>query len=233
MGLGLALTGGSSSTTSVPERGSLTGALPGAARVESLFRGIPQSGHVLGSPKAPVTMIEYVDLQCPYCRDFAAAAMPGLVSRYVRTGKVKLEQRVIAFIGPDSQRGRLAVIAAGQQGKLFNLTELLYFNQGAENTGWLSDDLVAAAAASIPGVDVPRLLADAESGSVAEQAAALDALAKSGNVNSTPTILVGRSGQTPQRVTLASPTDGQAVASRDREGAGVAGVGERTAAKGF
>ena len=213
VGLGLALTGGSSSPTSVPDRGSLTGALPGAARVEGIFRGIPQSGHVLGSPDAPVTIIEYVDLQCPYCRDFAAEAMPDLVSRYVRTGKVKIEQRVLAFVGPDSARGRLAVIAAGQQDRLFNLTELLYFNQGAENTGWLSDDMVTAAAASIPGVNVPQLLADAESGSVAEQASAFDAQAKAGGVNSTPTILVGRSGQAPQLVTLTSPTDGQSVAS--------------------
>ena len=213
VGLGIALTGGSSTRTSVPERGSLTGALPGAGRVESIFRGIPQTGHVLGSPKAPVTMIEYVDLQCPYCRDFASEALPALVSRYVRTGKVKVEQRLLGFIGPDSERGRLAAIAAGQQGKLFNLVELLYFNQGAENTGWLSHDLVVAAAASIPGVAVPRLLADAGSGSAKEQAAAFDRLAKAGNVNSTPTILVGKSGDKPRPVTLTSPADGQAVAA--------------------
>lgn len=212
-GLGIALTGGSSSSSSVPERGSLTGALPGAGQIDQLFHGIHQAGHVLGSPQAPVTMIEYVDLQCPYCRAFETEAMPDLVSRYVRTGKVKIEARLLAFIGPDSERGRLAAIAAGQQGKLFNLTELLYFNQGAENTGWLSHDLVAAAAASIPGVAVPRLLATSESSSVKEQAANFDSLAKTGNVSSTPTILVGKSGQKPRRVTLASPTDGQAVAT--------------------
>ena len=214
VGLGIALSGGSSaSTTSVPERGSLTGALPGAADVERLYGGIPQSGHVLGSPKAPVTMVEYVDLQCPYCRSFETDAMPNLISRYVRTGKVKIEQRLLAFIGTDSERGRLAAIAAGQQGKLFNLTELLYFHQGAENTGWLSHDLVTAAAASIPGVAVPRLLAAADSATAKEQAAAFDRQAKEGSVNSTPTILVGKTGQTPHLVTLSSPSDGQSVAA--------------------
>src|SRR5580765_4293621 len=65
IGIGLALSGGSSKAD-VPARGSLANALPGAAEVATMLKGIPQHGTVLGSPKAPVTMVEYVDLQCPY-----------------------------------------------------------------------------------------------------------------------------------------------------------------------
>src|SRR6185437_1323708 len=97
--------------------------------------------NVLGSPQAPVTMIVYVDLQCPFCAQFEIGAMPTLVARYVRADKLRVELRPIAFIGPDSERGRLAVIAAAEQGKLFNLAALLYANQGAENADWLSDAL--------------------------------------------------------------------------------------------
>ena len=86
--------------------------------------------------------------------------MPELIRRYVRTGKVKVEARPIAFIGPDSQRGRAAALAAAKQNRLFNFSQLLYFNQGTENTGWLNDAMIKAAAASIPGLDVPRLLSD-------------------------------------------------------------------------
>jgi protein-disulfide isomerase len=79
-------------------------------------------------------MVEYVDLQCPYCQQFETAAMPPLISRYVRTGKVKVEARTLAFIGPDSQRGRDAALAAADQNKLFNFIQLLYLNQGAPRT---------------------------------------------------------------------------------------------------
>jgi protein-disulfide isomerase len=212
--LGVVLTRGSSGP-SVPARahGSLTNALPGATRIDSLFRGIPQSGNVLGSAKAPVTMFEYLDLQCPSCRAFENDALPGLVSRYVRTGKVRIVRRPLAFIGPDSVRARLLAIAAGKQNRQYNLVSLLYANQGAENTGWLSDRLVAAAAGSIPGVEVQQLLAASDSGWAQDEATAFDGLAHAGGVASTPTILVGRSGAKPAVVQLQSAGDGQAVAA--------------------
>jgi protein-disulfide isomerase len=217
VGLALVFSGGGSSTsaatTTVPQTGSLTGALPGAARVTAMYRGIAQERNVLGSPKAPVTMLEYVDLQCPYCRSFEIEAMPQLVEKYVRTGKLKVEQRLLAFIGPDSVRGRNAAIAAGDQSALFNLTELLYSHQGTENTGWLSDDLVAAAAASIPGFEVPALLAAQDSSATPAQATEFDAMAKADSVGSTPTILVGRTGEKPRLVTLADAADGAPVAA--------------------
>lgn len=212
--LGIAFgSGGDSSATSVPARGSLANGLPGSADVERLLKGIPQHGNVLGSASAPATLVEYVDLQCPFCQEFETQAMPVLIRRYVRPGKAKVELRPIAFIGPDSEKGRAAVIAAGQQNKAFNLTQLLYVNQGPENSGWLSDELITAAAASIPGVDVRRLLDERDSTETKNAAASFDELAQRDQVRETPTILVGKSGQTPQQVTLASPTDVQSVAS--------------------
>ena len=140
--LGFVFTGGSSSSNT-PARGSLAGGLPGAADAQRLFRGIPQHGNVLGSPKAPVTVVEYVDLQCPFCQEFETKAMPTLLSRYVRSGKVKIEARPIAFIGPDSERGRAGALAAAEQNRLFNYMQLLYLNQGTENTGWLDDAMAS------------------------------------------------------------------------------------------
>jgi protein-disulfide isomerase len=210
--LGVALSSGSSQAV-VPARGSLTNALPGAADVQKLLKGIPQHGNVLGSQSAPVTLVEYVDLQCPYCQQFETQAMPSLIASYVRTGKVKIEARPIAFIGTDSQRGRLAAIAAGQQNKLFNFAQILYVNQGVENTGWLNDQMVASAAASIPGLDVTRLLADSNSAAVKAQASSYDQLATKDSVQATPTILVGKSGGSLQPVVLTSPADSQSVAS--------------------
>jgi protein-disulfide isomerase len=205
--------GGGSSTTSVPTHGSLADGLPGAADVERLLKGIPQDGNVLGSASAPATLVEYIDLQCPFCQQFETQAMPELIKRYVRPGKAKVELRPIAFIGPDSEKGRAAVIAAGQQNKAFNLTQLFYLNQGPENSGWLSDQLITAAAASIPGMNVPQLLDNRDSTETKNAAASFDELAQRDKVQQTPTILVGKSGQTPQQVTLSSSSDVQSVAN--------------------
>ena len=77
--------------------------------------------------------------------------------------------RPIAFIGPDSERGRAAALAAAAQNRMFNFMEMLYFNQGPENTGWLDEAMVEAAAASIPGLDVPRLVSARGSAAVKGQ----------------------------------------------------------------
>src|SRR5581483_3911667 len=95
-----------------------TSALPAAT--QKLFRGIPQTLNVLGDPKAPVTMVEFGDLQCPFCREYAIKALPAIVDEYVRPGKLKLVFTGLAFIGPDSEAALRATYAAGLQGKLWN-----------------------------------------------------------------------------------------------------------------
>jgi protein-disulfide isomerase len=165
----------------------------GAAKMRSLH-GLPQRENVLGAPSAPVTVVEYADLQCPFCRDFESRWAPALVQRYVRSGTAKVVFRPLAFIGVDSVRGRHAVIAAGLQGKLFEAVQLLYANQRAENTGWLDEQLVESVGRAIPGLDVRRFLADINDAGVARRAQLYDSAAKADRISSTPTLLVGKSG---------------------------------------
>jgi protein-disulfide isomerase len=174
--------------------------LTGAAETRTLLAGLQQHENVLGSPSAPVTLVEYADLQCPYCRNFDEQSMPALITRYVRAGKLKVVFRPLAFIGADSARGRNAVIAAGLQGKLFDVVRLLYANQRTENTGWLDDRLVKDVAASIPGLDVEQLVTDAGSAAVVRRAQGLDSAASADGIRSTPTLLVGTSGGPLHRV---------------------------------
>jgi protein-disulfide isomerase len=184
----LALTGKSSSSSSGGAK------LQDVATVQRLFARIPQRDNVLGRPGAQVTLVEYVDLQCPFCQAFETQLLPKLVARYVRTGEVKVVMRPIAFIGPDSERGRLAALAAARQNRLFDFSELLYFNQGAENSGWLDDAMIRRAAGSTPGLDVGTLLGARNSASIRSQAGTYDSQAQADGVQATPTILVGRTG---------------------------------------
>jgi protein-disulfide isomerase len=206
--LAVVLTGGSSSSNSTS-----ASQLPDAADVQSQLAGIPQSGNVLGKPSAPVTVITYIDLQCPFCRQFETEALPTIIDKYVRPGKAKLEARTIAILGPDSQTGRSAALAAAKQNKMFNFMQLLYDNQGTENTGWLNDGIIKSAAASIPGLNASQLLNDRNSSSVSDQAQTIDSEATAQNVSQTPTIYVVAKGGTPKAVDLTSPGDPSALES--------------------
>ena len=91
-----------------------------APKTAALLAGIPQHGDTLGSPKAPVTLVEYADMQCPYCGEFARTTLPTLIRDYVRTGKVKIVFHGLEFVGPDSDTALRAVYAAGRQNKLWS-----------------------------------------------------------------------------------------------------------------
>jgi len=211
IGLALALGGGSKASSSYPTIGTLTNALPGSSDVQALFNGIPQKGLTLGNPKAPVTMVEYIDLQCPFCQQFETQVMPDIIKNYVRTGKVKVEARILDFIGPDSSRGRKAMIAAATQNRAFNFSEILYYNQATENTGWLNDAMVGQAVSSIPGVRVHDILNLVSSSSVSNQAKTFDAQMIADKVSGTPTLFAGKTGTKGKQIPLRSPTDKQSV----------------------
>jgi protein-disulfide isomerase len=203
--------GSSNSLSNVPALGSLAHALPGASDVNALFNGIQQTGTTLGKASAPVTLEEFIDPQCPYCREFETQVLPSLVNQYVRTGKIKIQMQPWAFIGPDSVTGQAAELAAAQQNRLFNYAELLYFNQGIENTGWLNTSMIAAVAQSIPGLHVHTLLNARNAPAVKAAQQTVDNLANTLKVTGTPTLFVGKSGTQGAEVPMASATDKASV----------------------
>jgi protein-disulfide isomerase len=168
--------------------------LPGAAEVVDELRGIPQRRFVLGREDAPVTMVEYADLQCPFCAQWAVEVFPELVRDYVRAGKLRLEWRGLAFIGPESRDALRAVDAAALQNRLWHMVEIIFRNQGPENGGWVTEDFIRAAARSIPGLDVDKLMADRDSAFVADALERATEQARAAGVDRTPTFQIGRTG---------------------------------------
>jgi len=139
-------------------------------------------------------MVEYVDLQCPGCRAFETSVLPSIVPELVRGGKLKIEARPIAFIGPDSIPARKAAIAASEQNRAFNFMQVTYANQGTENTGWLNQTFIEHAAASVPGMDVRKLLDDQNSSIVTNATNQIDAQATADRVSETPALFLGKTG---------------------------------------
>lgn len=102
--------------------------------------GVPQGTNAageptLGSPKAPVTIDEFGDFQCPYCGEFVRQTEPKIITSYVATGRARIVWHTLAFIGPESSLAGRAAWCAEQRGKFWEYFALLYQHQDGENTG--------------------------------------------------------------------------------------------------
>lgn len=190
IGTSLLLTHGSSSKSAEPLRISASE----AAEMNALLEGIPQQGTVLGKPDAPVTLDEYVDLQCPYCARFAMDSFPTILRSYVRTGRVRVVFRGLSFLGPDSLTALETALAAGSQQRLWHVVELLFANQGAENSGWVTEGLLRSVGGAVPGLAVEKMLGARSAAEVARARADARAAAAAAGVNGTPMFAVGPTG---------------------------------------
>jgi protein-disulfide isomerase len=183
------------------------GAVHGVEATEALLQSIPQNGNVLGKPDAPVTIIEYADYQCPYCARWALDTLPAIVDEYVRPGKVRIVFQGIAILGEDSVTALQTAVSAGTQNKLWNVAELLFHNQGTENSGWVTDDLLRDIGASVPGLDVDAMMDDRESAEVAAAMAEAQGAAQAAGVSGTPSFEIGKTGGEMTQLQGAQPID--------------------------
>jgi protein-disulfide isomerase len=165
-----------------------------AQTTEVLLRGIPQRGAALGSPSAPVTLVEYADIQCPYCGEWARNVFPELVQGYVRTGKLRIVFRGLAFLGPDSFTALQTTVAAGQQGRLWQVLHLLFEHQGPENMGWADEELLRSAVSSAGIDDAEAVLRLRDSGSVDAAIKTSARLARAAGITGTPSFEIGPTG---------------------------------------
>jgi hypothetical protein len=98
--------------------------LQGAARlVRREHAGIPQKSLLLGSPRAPVTVVEYLDPTCAACIAAHRGLVRALVGRYVVPGVASLEARLLASDAPARGLAR-SVFAAGRQGSGWDMLQL-------------------------------------------------------------------------------------------------------------
>jgi protein-disulfide isomerase len=198
VGLLVALAGGGSDSGS-----SSPVTTRAAAPARSVLAGVPQQGMRLGKATAPVTLVVYEDPQCPYCAQWSLDTFPSVVKSYVRTGRVKLEYRGINILGSDSEKALRAIAATAAQNRLWNMVEALYRRQGAENSGWVTDDVLREAAVAA-GVDADRMFAARNSSAVTRALTHAGIEANVNGVQGTPTFVVVRPPARPQQLQLTS-----------------------------
>lgn len=88
---------------------------------------------IMGKKDAPITLIEFSDYQCPFCRRFFQTTLPALQAEYIDTGKVRYVFRDFPLDGihPQARKAAEAAQCAGEQDKYWAMHDLLFQNQQA------------------------------------------------------------------------------------------------------
>ena len=173
---------------------SQLGGAGGPGDAEDLYSGIPQTGTTLGRADAPVTISVYEDFQCPFCGRFSREALPPLVRDHVETGEAKVVSRPLTFLGEDSLEAATAALAAGEQDLYWEYHSLLFENQGAENSGYVTDEFLEGLAKQVQGLDLRVWNRDLAAGLPGAELEEARSRARSSGIEATPTVVVSGPG---------------------------------------
>ncbi|HLY52202.1 MAG TPA: thioredoxin domain-containing protein [Steroidobacteraceae bacterium] len=157
----------------------------------------------LGKVTAPLTMVEFTDYQCPYCRRFEAEVFPKLRHDYIDTGKLRFIARDLPLeIHAAAQTAAEAAHCAGEQGRFWEMHAALLGGAGDLAQGGIE------ARAKALGLDLPRFRACVAQGKYASVIEAHVREADSVGINGTPGFIIGRAAHgvlTGQRLEGAAP----------------------------
>lgn len=159
---------------------------------------------VLGSPDAPITMIEFGDYQCLNCNRFFHNTEDDILRNYVETGKVKIIFMDFAFIGPDSVIAAQAAHCAQEQGKYWEYHDELYSNWNGENTGWASMNNLKKFAANID-LEHKSFNGCLDSGKYANKVQNNMNIGRQLGVTGTPTFFILKADSDAQKIVGAQP----------------------------
>ncbi|MDX2221803.1 MAG: DsbA family protein [Rhodospirillaceae bacterium] len=149
-----------------------------AARHDEIFN--PPEATVIGNPKGDVTVVEFFDYNCGYCKSM----FPSLMDVLDDDRNVRLVLKELPILGPASEIASKAALAARKQGKYAEFHRAMITHRSA-----MSETVIYELAAEV-GLDVARLKSDMKDKSVADIIARNRALAKDLQVTGTPAVFV-------------------------------------------
>jgi len=149
------------------------------SRADAVFRD-PDSP-VGGNPDGDVTLVEFFDYNCPYCRQVA----PLMLEAETADPKLRVVFKEFPILGPSSTFAAKAALAAHEQGKYLALHHALMKVRGTV------DEAKVLEAATAAGLDVDRLKAEAEAPAIQAMLERNLDLARALRINGTPGFVVG------------------------------------------
>jgi len=151
----------------------------------------PKSGSpILGSPSAPVTIVEFGDYQCPFCQKWNVQTKPTIVKNLIETGKANLIYVDLAIIGPDSIKAHAGSYCADEQGLYWQYHDYVYANQGHENNGWANSKNLKLLVSGIDGMDTDSFAQCLDSGKYEQRVKDNKKIATDAGARSTPSFVV-------------------------------------------
>ncbi len=188
--------GGGASKTKLAKHGS-SEETQVVSTVTSLVGGIPQSGNVLGQANAPVTLVYFGDLECPICKEFTLGALPSIIQKWVRTGKVKIEYKALETATKEPEvfkQQQVAALAAGKQNLMWHYIELFYHEQGQEDTGYVTETYLQNLARQVPGLNFSTWTEDRKDPTFENQISSDAQTANNEGFTGTPSFMIGKTG---------------------------------------
>src|SRR6266851_95466 len=145
---------------------------------------------ILGRDDAPVTIVEFSDYQCPFCRRYHGTAFADLKKYYIDTGKVRYVIRDFPLdIHPNASNAALASRCAGEQNQFWAMRELMLAasaDLSPDSITKFGTQLNLDAAKFHACMDVKRYSAD-----IQRDVAAASSL----GINATPSFIIGKTAK--------------------------------------
>jgi protein-disulfide isomerase len=110
--------------------------------VDPTLPSVEAVGYVMGSPDAPIEVLEFADFECPGCAQFAILTGPDVKQRLVETGQIRL--RLMDFplsIHRNAWTASLSAACANEQGKVWEMHDAIFGAQDRWNTQATNDPL--------------------------------------------------------------------------------------------
>ena len=151
---------------------------------------------LLGDSSAPVTIIEFGDYQCHFCKKWFDETKPTIMDQYIDTGKANFIFVDMAFLGSDSPLAAQATYCADDQGMYWDYHEILYnFQESKVDGGWANFERLQAFASSL-GLDLDEFTECLNSGKYVQRVQFNTAEARSHGITATPGfIIVGQDNE--------------------------------------
>ncbi len=186
----------------------------------SLDNLIKQGSPYQGSKSAPVTLMDFSDIQCLLCKRFVDNAEHQINSTYVQTGKVVFVFKHLPNRGFDSFPAALAAQCTNDQGKFWQFHNLLYKNQGPIDSGWVNKDNLKKFASEIHGLNVQKFNSCFDGQKYKSLVENDLTLAHSLGFTQTPSfIIVNKDGSNPQKLEGPQPfPEFKAIIDKELEG---------------